>query len=262
MNLDPGTQAVLESVAWHTVAIVPEEGVELATGVCLRFGDGYWVATVSHAVNGWGVDRLFFIARPSATLATGPKSAIPEHLRKGGHAQERFRPRILECVKSANGEDIALLRLVGPEGGMEFHHLEPGRRSPAVGDRVIVFGFAIETAIAATHGLTGETEGMIFPTIEWSAVVERSERDFTDYDARAHFLMDFSEGPRPEDYVSKPDGMSGAGVWVPPPPVPKDRIWDPRAVTLVGIQTGWYARFRLLKATRIEHVVSLLESVR
>lgn len=260
MGLDPRTQAVLEAVAWHTVAIVPEKRLELATGVCLRFRDEYWVVTAGHAIKAWGLDRVFFITRPPVTLLTAAKGDLVRRFREEGSAHERFRPTIVGYVESDVVEDLILLRLAEPEGGIQFHALETAISSPTVGEQVLIFGLPMETARNATDAVSGEKAGMVFFTFDWLPVVDRSEQDFMDYDPRVHFLVDFPEGPDPTDYVTEPHGLSGAGLWRPPRPAPKDRIWNPRTVTLVGIQTGWYSRSRLLKATRIERVVDLLTS--
>jgi hypothetical protein len=79
-----------------------------------------------------------------------------------------------------------------------------------------------------------------------------------DFDTARHYLVDFNPGGHEPDFLQHPRGMSG-GAWLLPPDVTKNEIWDGSRVALVGIETAWFSRSRLLKVVRIERLIALLE---
>ena len=74
------------------------------------------------------------------------------------------------------------------------------------------------------------------------------------YRAEDHFLLPYS---RIEEGI-RPYGISGAGAWC-NADCPSD-VWAARPL-LVGVQTSWFQKSKLLQIVRIEPILSLLEGL-
>lgn len=250
-------QALVEAAARHTVAVVPHEGIELATGVCVRFGEGLWIVTAKHAVNEWGTKNLYFIPRPPAPLVLGNTTDISRNLGTL-KAIARIRLPIGHYREAADELDLAAFRIDEPMQTMEFHVLDPEKTSPSSGEQVLIFGLVAQTMREVTHVPSGETGWAVFPFADWPTPVEYTGSNLLSYSSDLHFLMDFPLATPPQDYDTEPGGLSGAGIWRLPLRLRQGRVWDPREIVLCGVQTSWYREHRLLKATRVEPLVELL----
>lgn len=70
-----GNLAIFEAVASLTAPVVIR-GTELATGVCVQFGDHTLISTARHAVSGAASEDIYFIPRPPGSLRMGSKHEI------------------------------------------------------------------------------------------------------------------------------------------------------------------------------------------
>lgn len=92
-----------------------------------------------------------------------------------------------------------------------------------------------------------------FPYFANSIIVDK-RIDVIDFDPDKHFLIDYDF----EDERAEPKGLSGCGIWS-RMPSGEGNIWTPN-LRLVGIQTGVYRKYNVLKATKIEKIIDLLNT--
>ncbi len=253
-------KALLEVTTNRTVAIVVHWG-DLATGVCVEFGEHLFIATVGHAIRGASPDGFEFFARSEGTLTVGTKGDVGTRVIQGV-GRRGFRLQFGAPIIAPEPDDLALLPISQEEAdrhGLRFHQVTGDRVSPRVGETVFVVGHPTELVRDARSLRTGERGKATHPNGEWLTVVRREGKWLKGYDPRVHYLLDFSRQD-PKEEVQNPVGMSGAGVWKLPPRASPHEIWNPESATLVGIQTGWYERRHLLQVTRIRRLVRLMQS--
>lgn len=249
-------RSLLEVTTNRTVAIVVRGG-DLATGVCVEFGERLFIATVGHGVRGASPDDIEFFTRSGGTLAVGTKSDVVTR----GIGRRGFRPELGTPIIAPDPDDLVLLPISREEAdrhGLRFHRVTENRVSPPVGETVFVVGHPTELVRDAQSLRTGERGKATHPYGELLPVVRREGKWLKGYDPRAHYLLDFSRQD-PRDEVQNPVGMSGAGVWRIPPRAGPRAVWNPGSAALVGIQIGWYEKRHLLLVTRIRRLVQLTQ---
>lgn len=263
-----------EGIAWSTVGIAPPEKVPLekhvhGTGVCVQFRGTPYVVTVRHLVLdiqnlGFQPGDLRFLSRPDVPLQVDFTGRIPRRIR-GMHLREAFSLPIAGVSMSGPVGDLAALQVEGraqAHGFARFHDLDEDGKSPEPGAWVIVFGMAEEMLMASRVRYGGNIPFAIGPYALESTFQEYREELLAGYnhnfDPQVHYLCDFETGDA-ADGLQTPHGMSGGGAWLIRLPV-KGRLWEP-ALPLVGIQSAWYSRLRLIRVTRVEALIRLLENV-
>ncbi len=156
-------EALRETVAHRTVAIVPRVGLEQGSGVCLQHRNEYFVVTAAHVVEGKQPQDIYFIAPPEGTVGD---HAVPTKF------SERFLPPIDDITISPHlADDLALLHLSfrPPEmRHMEFYEPQSPRPGDPVRKQVILHGFPGESRRLLT--MEGETAGAVFPYFDYPRV--------------------------------------------------------------------------------------------
>lgn len=250
---DQALQAIIEAIMNHTVAVVVR-GTELASGVVISAGDQSYIVTAGHVIEDARAEDLEFIFRPPGTFRHVPRSTdIREMLGRRATALP-----IQRIALSSDQDDLALLEISSDV--VEGHRVSPyafeeRATSPSVGEQALVVGFPYELVKKVTNR-AGE-QGM--GALPLAYVTEVSEENFQHerFSPDSHFLLSFAH-PLDDMEITRPNGMSGGGVWTPPGFPPGDRIWTPEGIKLVGIQVRWFPMTKLLKAARIERLAALL----
>jgi len=197
--------ALAGHVARYTVAIVPETGADLGTGVLLSSGNGLYIATTRHVAELLALDKVFVIPRSDSPLKIVKEDEIAQHLRDD-RPIDRFRISIEDRFMSANDEDVAILRLrKRPEElrWMNFYPLERASSTPPRHRQVFVYGYAWE--LTRVQRTTGQAK-----VISRVTLGELRDRDPLPYDPGRDLLISYDRGDM------NPKGMSGGGIWYPP----------------------------------------------
>jgi hypothetical protein len=129
-----------------------------------------------------------------------------------------------------------------------------------MGEEVLVAGFPRDLIRSATSIITREQARAALPTVFVTNVVG-GPAPMQDFYPASHFLLALGSPLDDAQEFKQPHGLSGGGVWVPPPLPRVDQIWSPGSIKLAAIQVSWFKRSGLLKAVRIERVTALLSTV-
>jgi hypothetical protein len=252
-------EALHETIAHRTVAIVPEESLECGSGVCIRYAQEYFVVTAAHLVERRPLNDILFIAPPDAPLVmTWPPTAF----------SERFLPPIVDVAVSPNSmDDLALLRLKSrPREMRHLEFYEPTLPEPPrlLRKQVILHGFPVESI--RVHHTRQEAVGGVFPYFDYPSITRVSARESAalrrakhPYRPLLHVLLRFPAVPPDSPLLKHPGGLSGAGLWKGPRKPANSALWLPTKARLVGIQVGWSEKRELLIATRSSRVWRLFE---
>ena len=117
-----------------------------------------------------------------------------------------------------------------------------------------VFGIGYPSATSRVRGESGNVVKVRLSIQTHPTLIRQPESDLPNYDPEAHFLMMHND--KGKGYMDL-RGMSGGPIWeIPQTPT---TIWSPSIARLIGVQIAYYSRARLLKATRIQAVIDLLE---
>ena len=100
-----------------TLALLPAEGEEIGTGVCVSFDGNLFVTTARHLVKRRDPSEILFLRRPDAPAKF--LDSIPEVLAPGQHLEYQFRLPIDRLLLSDSEDDLAALRLVGSPPELE-----------------------------------------------------------------------------------------------------------------------------------------------
>jgi hypothetical protein len=268
---DQARLAIFEAVAWHTIVLgpprsVPKEKFTHGSGVCVEYGGRPFIVTAQHVL-----DEMEALGFSSGDVRVGTRSPKPFEVNLTGKIPTLIRSVSLNetrtlpidaVSKSSDLDDLALLRLSGVPSDFDpirFHLVEDNRMSPDVGVPVLVVGHPSQELF--TPDIGKKEIRMTTGTYALEAyVVEYKERGLIKFESSRHYLVDFKTGGDSKEYLQSTRGMSGAGVWLLPPSVPRNQIWDGTRVRLVGIQVSWYEGVKLLKVTRIERLLELLKA--
>jgi hypothetical protein len=231
------------------VAVVPEKGADLGTGVLVSSGGALYVATARHVAKDLQLNNIFVIPRSDAPLKIVERDEISRHLPKD-RPIDRCRIPVEDRLMSPEDEDVdvALLRLSErPEElrWMNFYPLERANSTPPRHRQVLVYGYAWE--LTRVHRPTGRARAI--PRV---ALGELRDKGPLPYDPNRNLLISYDSGEM------DPRGLSGGGIWV--PPALGKRLFNPDEAVLAGIQVACFKDRpgKPLLATRIERVTALL----
>jgi hypothetical protein len=268
---DEARRAIAEAITWHTVSLSPPRSVPTkkfthGSGVCIEYMGRPFIVTAQHVL-----DEIEELGFPPGDVRVGTRSPKPLEINLSGKIPKRVRGiSVNETVvlpidsvsESTDLDDLALLHLPGAPGDynpIRFHVVDANRISPSIGAEVLVVGHPSQELFTPDIGKE-ETRWMTGTYALEAYVVDYKERGLEIFDSSAHYLVDFETGGESKEYLQSARGMSGAGVWLLPPSVPRTQIWDGTRVRLVGIQVSWYESVKLLKVTRIERLLELLKA--
>ncbi len=268
---DQARRAIFEAVTWHTVSLSPPRSVPTkkfthGSGVCVAYAGRPFIVTAQHVL-----DEMEALGFSPGDVRVGTRSPKPFEVNSTGKIPKRIRgvnrnnTRVFPMdgvTKSSDLDDLALLRLPGVPSDYDlvrFHLVEDNRTSPDTPTPVLVVGHPSQELF--TPDLGKQEMRMATRTYILEAyVVEYKKRGLVKFETSRHYLVDFKTGGDSKEYLQSARGMSGAGVWLLPPSVPRNQIWDGTRVRLVGIQVSWYEGVKLLKVTRIERLLELLKA--
>ena len=249
-------QAIAEAVDWHSVVIdvslASGEGPKWGTGALIKTAGKIFIVACRHVVKPqYKNEDLRFLYRPNSTLIFENKEEVrkvPFH--KIDKAYSRTIP-VAKRFYSDETDDLALIELDPSTDGIKdllFSQVTiTNSKTPKVSTQVFLMGFSEELARKVTkHG-----DRAVFPYFEATKITDKKISS-DDFDTKRHFLIDFAINEASVD----PHGLSGCGVWSRLPPE-KDRVWTAN-IYLIGIQTGYFKENQVLKATKIERLINLL----
>jgi hypothetical protein len=150
--------------------------------------------------------------------------------------------------------DIAAipLKLEQPPGAAKFYEIDP--KTPIVedGNTVLLAGYAGDNSFPLDN--QSRAVGVTVQTGRFNAQLNsRTDLPYT-YNPVDQFLLPYTrthEGIRPH-------GISGAAAWCNMDH--EGEVWAARP-TLVGVQTSWFPKSKLLKIVRLGPVLSLLQKL-
>ena len=234
---DEGRRAIHEAITWSTIVLGPSRPVPVkkfthGMGVCVEYAGRPFVLTAGHVV-----DELKKLGFSPAEFAIGTRSPEPLTMNFTGRILNRVRGvarseakhlPFSDVSRSPSLDDLAILHLAGAAvdfAPLRFHVLQKDRVSPGPGEGVYVVGSPSQEIDWTNFG---RGELAVFGTYALEAfVVEYHEELLVRYPDHTfvpghHYLVDFEAGGETDDYLQSPEGMSGGGIWFPPPPVARD----------------------------------------
>ena len=234
--------ALVGHVARYTVAVIPEEGADLGTGVLVSFRKALYVATARHIAENLHLDKVFLIPRPEAPLEILSREQIEVRLVKN-----LFRAEMRERFLSAVDDDVALLRFRDRPAElqwMNFFPLDRANSTPVPHLGAFVFGYTWE--IQSVHR---PRKARAIPR---AALGQLKSKGPLPYDPSRDLIVSYYGGDM------NPKGMSGGGVWV--PAALGGGLFNPDDAVLAGIQVAYFPGYsgKPLLATRIERLKGLL----
>lgn len=238
-------------------AIRGEQTVPFGTGTFFRVADESFLVTAAHV---WEeAERLGF---GQELFAFDPVESA------GGLFTMNAVPLAGTWHYAKDPADVAIMELDRPVvellRGAHFLRLNEVALRPRPGGRCWVFGFPAETArdLAADRLFRFDPFCLMAPQHPGDAALDG-------YDPAGHFLLDAARDDmwRPDgtrsDMPYRLNGISGCSVWQPEWPPGNDAArWDPARTRIVGVQTSYYRKKSLIKATGWGAVASVLHQRR
>jgi len=262
---DQSLTAIREAIGWHTIAIdislCSKENPVWGTGALITADGKFFIITCRHIVRPeYPSEDLRFLYRPEAPFRPVDKGFLKRISRHYIFSKEvvRSSPKtipILNVIHSDDKDDLAILQidpLWDEIGSYRFFEMNKTQViSPDINAPIFLMGFSKELTKRVTErGDLGD-----FPYFEYGQISTK-RIDSDTYDSQRHFLIEFG---KTEDRV-EPHGLSGCGVWSRRISGP-NKLWAPN-IHLIGIQHSYFKKTQVLKATRIERVIQLLEEIR
>jgi hypothetical protein len=160
--------------------------------------------------------------------------------------------------------DVAVIALddnvVSKLKGCRFLRLSEVSLRPVQPGRCWVFGFPVEKTqdIPACSLFRFDHFSLLAPVVS-------EPQALANYDPRYHFLLDaarddvcFTDGT-PADIPRALNGISGCSIWQPEWPANNSaESWNPDGTRIVGVQTSFYSKSSLIKATHWAAVANVL----
>ncbi len=98
------------AVARYTVAIIPEAGLNLGSGVLVSHEGDLFVATARHVAQDLSLDNAYCIPKLKGSLKIISREQVRERLAEV-EPSERCRLLVAERILSSQSPDVALFRL-------------------------------------------------------------------------------------------------------------------------------------------------------
>ncbi len=251
--------AMEEAITYSTLGISPDDGETVGTGVALSYKDKKCIVTAKHLVEEMDHNNFRFYFRDDEPQRRITKKELPKIKRLGG--RKWFRIPVINITLSDEIDDLALLFIDQSYNlrNLRFHGLLSETMSYEEGKDLLLFGFAQELIGAAQDVYTGERGFALISCFEWRSIISTTKL-LNEYDPSRHFLMEFYNDPESVEGITSPKSMSGCGVWM-PAKLSKPGLWVPESnINLCGIQSSWYEGPKILKATKVERLLALLDT--
>ena len=242
--------AFFHAIAPYTVALLPPDGLQVGTGSLVRWKSKPLILTANHNLKGVKPSAMRFRVFPGGPLAWGPMTDCRDYsIMSAGCALP-----VKDEALADTDNDVVAIRLCTerlPEAA-EFYEL--GRPTPVLseGNSVIVVGFAWDNSVP----LLGQARaiGVTTQTGRFDAALNARSDLSSQYDPTNHFLLPYTR----IDEGVRPHGMSGAGAWG--NLNHSGMVWNAKPA-LVGIQTSYFPKSKLIQMTRIKTILNLLEQI-
>lgn len=254
-------KAIQERIAWFTVTVIASKQGDppnYGTGTFVEYKSRKYILTCEHVVcKEYDGGYLTILYRPDEPLqSTTNKEIIQKLVPLNILAVGSSGPKRLKYKTAYYGEeedDLVLVEL-DKEADLakyEFHSIESQRPiKPKAGRPVYMTGFSKDLIRMSR---AGKNIGFgVFPSFFVERIINKRVRSDT-FDPKRHFIMTCSD---PVEYVD-PKGISGCAVWS-RYASGNTKIWTPK-LSILGVETGCYRKSGVLKATRMERVLALLE---
>lgn len=243
---DGEIRAFYHSIAPFTVALLPPDGVHVGTGVLVSWKSLPLILTANHNLLGTRASEMRFVLHPGGTLHEGPMTR-----EDSGKLYRGVSLPVEEEVIADAQNDIAAIRLKSDHlaPASAFCDIDSRMQQINDGSTVILVGFAWDNSFPL--GGQARAVGVTTQTGRYDNELNKRKDLPSTYSAEEHFLLPYT---RVEDGV-KPHGMSGTAAWCNKEPA--GTLWTPHP-TLVGIQTAWFPKSRLLQIVRLGPILDLL----
>ena len=257
--------AIPKAVSGYTVLI----DISLASGVrsdwgtgsIFKFNERLFILTCKHVVKeGYNLEQIRYFADDGMEQNwTDSKDDIINMPMARYTSLPRTSAVILPVIHrsySDDEDDLVLLELDQTSdlfNGYNFYDMELSVGiSPDIDAEACLLGFSRDLVKTPTS----HSRGCYFPYFLASTIITEKNVSIDKYDKERHFLIEYENNESSVDIR----GLSGCGIWTHIVPKP-DEIWTSN-LRLVGVETSINKRNEVIKATRIEKVIELLESIK
>jgi len=243
-------KALWEKLAYYSIAVI---GKEHGTGIPITYKDKYFIITCAHVIKGLAQDKLRFAFRTEDPLVNKKKEEFAEGMRDTKFRFNEMEELSIKTIHLASSSfiDLAAIELNGPIKGkvFEFFPLSKNNiKEPLDKLQVCLMGFAGEIAKPFEDKKAHKKGHILFLFEEQTEIVDNAA-PLDNFYTEHHFFMRFYD-----DY--NPEGMSGCGIWS--LEKSKDLIWH-IAPKLIGIQSAYYRKSKLLKGEKVDRLFELLD---
>ena len=255
--------AIPKAVSGYTVlvdvSLASSASLDWGTGSIFKFNERLFLLTCKHVVKeDYLLDQIrYFPDDGMEQNWTDSKDDIKNMPMARYTSLPRTSAMILPVIHrsySDDEDDLVLLELDQTSdlfNEYNFYEMELSVGiSPEIDAEACLLGFSRELVRTPTS----DSRGCYFPFFLASTITEKDINAF-DYDKERHFLIEYENNENSIDI----HGLSGCGIWTHIAPK-SNEVWTSN-LRLVGVQTGIYKKSEVLKATRIEKVIELLESI-
>lgn len=258
-----------EAMAWYTVAIdtslancdenrdkrFPDGGTGTLVKTTKSNRERYFILTCKHVFQpNYDETKISFLLRSPDPMVSSSQSEMKNFpLNKISKTYMR-KLTIKNRFYSNYLDDLALIeidasRLID-EGYRFYSFPNDFQNLPNPQTEVYLLGFSREL-----YRLVSKDGGFgVFPYLANSLILPPADDLDSKFDVSKHFLIDYEN----EDAVA-PEGLSGCGIWY-RTPSGRDNIWTPN-LHLIGVQSACYKKKKFLKATKIERIIALMDTL-
>jgi hypothetical protein len=238
------------SIAPHIVALLPPDGVTVGTGTLIKWKSSHLILTANHNLERNRPSAVRFVFHPGGTLREGPMTTRED---SGGLYRGVLLP-VDDNVIFDKGNDIVAIPLGVKQMPETAKFYEIGPKAPVLndGNTIILAGFAWDNSFP----LKGQARavGVITQSGRFDGRLNATKGLSSRYNSEDHFLLPYT---RVDDGVT-PYGISGTGVWANSDQA--GSVWTAHPI-LVGIQTAWFPKSKLLQIVRLDTVLALLTNI-
>lgn len=250
-------RALTEYVARFTLALYfPGKNNQYRSGIYCALDAHRFVVTASHELEEAQVRDVDGISRARQALEKEPYPK-DRPWSKDKRLGQRFKLPIHRFrLTPADPLDLLVMEVAGLpdcEGWLEPYDLGNALTSvPSTTEPVLGIGYPVEHAKTRQAG--PKVVELRASLLAHGTFIREPSPPPDNFDPQYHFLMMHNDKKRVH-----PSGMSGGPVWK--IPTSDATIWSPTRAQLVGVQSSYYTRLELLKATKVEHVISLAREI-
>lgn len=242
------TEALVENVFSHTVALVAGLHKSRGSGIALRWKKYTLILTANHVISELTDDELHFAPRPPQPVHLNEPSKNEPYK----HQMHKVIPLPLRERYCDVKKDLAAL-LVPPDlevkTTVRFYELGPSEK---LVQPMSISALAIGFPEDAVHMVGPKACAISGHVLFANQPVRQAGRLLREFKPKSQFLYRFSPASDGRD----PHGFSGTGFWY-QRPVNQGRIWHPQPA-LLGICLDYFRKSQLLSVLRVERIISFL----